>query len=74
MNLSQYLPISVGAFVAVMAGALYFSVPILPFAVILLAGETLLGFQLEDHKVPRFLMALFRPPKSGHGTHPQQAH
>ncbi len=62
MTLKQYFPISVGVFALVVAGAVYFNVPILPFAVILLAGETLLGFQIEDHKAARFVKELFRGP------------
>lgn len=63
MKLRQYFPISVGVFALVVGTAYHFSVPIAPFAAILLAGETLLGFQLEDHKVPRALKQLFTPPR-----------
>jgi hypothetical protein len=59
MRLRHYFPISVGLFVFVVAAARYFSFPVLPFAVILLAAETFLGFQLEDHKVPHTLKSLF---------------
>ena len=61
MRLRYYFPISVAVFVLVVAAARYFSFPILPFAVILLVGETLLGFQVEDHKVPHALKSLFHP-------------
>jgi hypothetical protein len=64
MILKQYFPISLALFIGVVSAAVYFSVPILPFALILLAGETLLGFQLEDRKVPRFLAEMFRAPRS----------
>lgn len=60
MTLKQYFPISVAVFVLVVAAAVYFNVPILPFAVILLAGETLLGFEIDDHKAARFMKELFR--------------
>jgi hypothetical protein len=63
MALKTYVLISITFFALVIGGALYYSVPILPFAFILLAGETLLGFQLEDHKIPRFLAAVVRAPK-----------
>ena len=63
MRLRQYIPVSVGMFVFVIAAARYFSFPVLPFAVILLAGETLLGFQVEDHKVPHALKSLFHPSR-----------
>jgi hypothetical protein len=63
MSLKYYVPISVVMFVLVVCGAYFFSVPILPFALVLLAGETLLGFEVEDHKVPRFLSEVFRAPK-----------
>jgi hypothetical protein len=43
----------------------YTPVPVLPLTAILLVGETLLGFQLEDHKVPKFLSSIFKPAK-GH--------
>lgn len=59
MTLKQYFPTSVAVFILVLAAAIYFNVPILPFAVILLAGETLLGFQVEDHKAARFLKSVF---------------
>jgi hypothetical protein len=61
--LKQYFPISVGFFVLVFLAAHHFSVPFAPFAAILLAGETLLGFQVEDHKVAKFLGALTKPSR-----------
>ena len=63
MTLAKYFPVSVAVFAAVMAGVSYLGAPILPFALILLSGETLIGFQLEDHKVPRFLGQVFKAPK-----------
>ncbi len=66
MALRHYFPISVGVFVLVVGTARYFGAPIMPFAVILLAGETLLGFELENHRVPNFLKELFRPPRHLH--------
>jgi hypothetical protein len=64
MPIRLYFPISVAVFVLVIAAVHHFSFPILPFALILLAGETLLGFQLEDHKVPRLMGRLFKGLKS----------
>ena len=66
MRLKHYVPISIGFFAAVVAAAHYSPAPVLPLAAILLVGETLLGFQLEDHKVPRLLSKLFGPPKHIH--------
>jgi hypothetical protein len=63
MTIAKYFPISVAVFVAVISAAAYFHAPMLPFALILLVGETLVGFQLEDHRIPRFLAELFRAPK-----------
>lgn len=63
MRLKHYFPISVGIFLLVMLTARYFSVPFAPFAFILLVGETLLGFQMENHKVPRVLGDLLKPSK-----------
>jgi len=60
MALRSYFPLSIAVFVLVMAITRYFSVPFAPFAVILLAGETLLGFQVEDHRAQRFLKELFK--------------
>lgn len=64
MTIKQYFPISVAVFVAVVAVARHFTVPVLPFAAVLLTGETLLAFQLEDHKVARSLTALVTGGKS----------
>jgi hypothetical protein len=61
MRLRQYFPISAAIFFAAVIGFSYTAVPVAPVAVILLLGETLLGFQLEDHKVPRMLASVFRP-------------
>ena len=58
MPLKYYFPISVAVFVLVLATVHHFSVPVIPFAVVLLVGETILGFQVEDHKVPRILKDL----------------
>ncbi len=64
MRLRYYFPISVGIFFLVALAAHHFSVPFAPFAGLLLVGETLLGFQLEDHRVTRFLGDLLRSFKS----------
>jgi len=64
MTLKHYFPISVGVFVLVLLIARHFSVPILPFAVVLLLGETLIGFQVENHKVYRLLGDLLGVSKS----------
>jgi len=60
MALRQYFPVSLAVFVSVYAFTRYFAIPFAPFAVILLAGETLLGFQVEDHRAARFLKSLFK--------------
>jgi hypothetical protein len=67
MRLKQYFPISAAFFFVVVIAVSYSSVPVAPVAIILLAGETLLRFQLEDHRVPRALASLFKPAaKHGH--------
>jgi hypothetical protein len=48
-------------------GSVLLSVPVVRVAIILLVGETLRGFQLEDHKVSRMLVSLFRPAAAKHG-------
>jgi hypothetical protein len=60
MTLKQYVPLSLAILLVVVAVAMFFHVPALPFVVILLGGETLLGFQVEDGKVPQFLARLFK--------------
>ena len=64
MSLKNYFLLSVAVFAAVIALAIYFEVPIAPFALILLFAETLIGFELEDHKIPRLLASIFRTPKT----------
>lgn len=60
MPLKYYFPLSIACFVAVVAIARHFAMPVAPFVVILLFAETLLGFQVEDHRVGRFLTTLFK--------------
>ena len=55
MDLKYYIPISIGVFAAVIMVTHYFGVPPAPFVFIVLVGETILGLQLEDQKVFRFL-------------------
>ena len=69
MDLKHYFPLSVGVFLLLVLTTRYLGVPLLPFAIILLAGETLLGFQVEDHKVPRLLGKLFGAFKSSSHHH-----
>ncbi len=64
MDLKHYVPISIGVFIAVIVAAHYFAVPVAPFAIILLVGETILGFQLEDQKVGRFVENLLNALKA----------
>lgn len=64
MPLKHYIPISIGVFVLVLLAARYYSVPIAPFALVLLVGETIIGLQLEDQRVSRFLEDLVRALKS----------
>jgi len=63
MSLKNYFLLSVGIFVLAVAGIHYLPIPVMPFVVILLVGETLLGFQIEDHRVPRLLGQFFGGPK-----------
>jgi hypothetical protein len=69
MDLKHYVPISVGLFVAVILATRFFGVPFAPFALILLVGETIIGLQLEDQKVSRFLESLASAfkPRPHHG-------
>ena len=55
MELKYYVPVSIGVFAAVILLTRYLGVPPAPFVFILLVGETILGLQLEDQKVFRFL-------------------
>lgn len=69
MVLKQYFPISVGFFVLVVVLARHFAVPIAPFAVATLAGETLVGFQLEDNKIAHLVGGLLKSLKSDPHRH-----
>ena len=66
MTLKRYFPISVAAFILIIVGAYYTSLPVIPFIVLALIGETLLGFQCEEHRVLRFLRTLWTALKSAH--------
>lgn len=63
MTLKNYFLLSAGIFVLAIMALRYVPIPMLPFVLIVLVGETLLGFQVEDHKVGRLLSALFSAPK-----------
>jgi len=67
--LKHYIPISIGVFALVLLTARYYSVPIAPFALVLLVGETIIGLQLEDQKVSRFLEDLVRALKANPKPH-----
>jgi len=67
--LKHYIPISIGVFVLVLLTARYYSVPIAPFALVLLVGETIIGLQLEDQRISRFLEDLVRALKSNPKPH-----
>jgi uncharacterized protein YqgC (DUF456 family) len=66
MTLKRYFPISLAAFILIVVGAYYSSFPVIPFIVLTLIGETLLGFQFEDHRALRFLQAFWNALKSAH--------
>ncbi len=63
MTVKTYFPISAAVLALVVGLCIHYSVPVAPFAAILLVGETLLGFQLEDHKVAKSLKQLFTVAK-----------
>lgn len=73
MTLKHYVPISVGVFAAVILAVRFFGVPFAPFAFLLLVGETLIGLQLEDQRVSRFLEDLAHAfkPRPHHVNRPQ---
>ncbi len=72
MDLKHYVPISIGVFVALIAATHYLGVPFAPFALILLVGETIIGLQLEDQRVSRFLenLASALKPRTHHVNRP----
>ena len=63
MTLKQYFPLSIAVLIGMIAIVRATSAPLAPFIIILLAAETLVGFELEDHKVPKLLHEIFRAPK-----------
>ncbi len=69
MDLKHYIPMSIGVFAGVILIAQSFAVPIAPFAVVLLVGETLIGLQVEHQRVSRFLEDLFKSIKASGGQH-----
>ena len=69
MPLKHYIPISIGIFALVLLTARYYSVPSAPFALVLLVGETIIGLQLEDQRISRFLEDLVRALKSNPKPH-----
>jgi hypothetical protein len=69
MPLKHYIPISIGVFVLVILTARYYSVPIAPFALVLLVGETIIGLQLEDQRISRLLEDIVRSFKSNLKPH-----
>lgn len=64
MNLKQYVPISIGVFIAVVLIARYLGIPVAPWALILILGETIIGLQAENQRVLHFLEDLFRAFKT----------
>jgi len=69
MPLKHYIPISVGIFLLVILTARHYAVPIAPFALVLLVGETIIGLQVEDQKIYRFLEDLVQSLKSNLKAH-----
>jgi hypothetical protein len=69
MPLKYYVPISIGVFILAILVARYLSLPVVPFALILLVGETLIGLQVEHQKVSNFLEDLLRAMKSSAKPH-----
>jgi len=64
VNLKQYVPVSIGVFIAVVLIARYLGIPAAPWALVLLLGETIIGLQVEDQRVLHFLEDLFRAFRS----------
>jgi hypothetical protein len=60
MRLKYYFPISVGVFLLLIGAVHFLSLPVLPFAVLTLFGETLLGFQVENHRVQHWADDLWK--------------
>jgi hypothetical protein len=60
MKLKYYFPISVGVLLLFIGAVHSLSLPVLPFAVLILFGETLLGFQVENHRVQHWVDDLWK--------------
>lgn len=65
-QIGHHFPSFVGAFVLICALAQVLSVPIAPVVIILLVGEILIAFQLDNHRVPRILRVLLRAVRTDH--------
>ena len=60
MNLKQYVPVSIGIFAGAILLARFLGVPFAPFALVIVFGETIIGLQVENQRVLRFLEDVFR--------------
>ena len=74
MALKYYIPVSVLFFVGVLTLVHHYSIPMLPFAVIMLAAETALGFRAGNHKVGDKVSEFTHALKSNPHGEPHQAH
>ena len=63
MTLKKYFPLSIAVLIGMIAIVRATPAPLAPFIIILLVAETLVGFELEDHKVPKLLKEIFRAPR-----------
>ena len=58
MLIRQYIPFALAVLAIVCAFAYEGGVPLVPVAIILVVGEILIAFQLEDHRLANFLANL----------------
>ena len=72
MSLKYYVPVSILFFVGVLTLVHHYSIPILPFAIILFIAETALGFRASNSKVgdkvAEYVDAV-KPHPHGHTQH-----
>jgi hypothetical protein len=74
MALKYYIPTSILFFVGTLTLVHHFSIPMLPFALILIAAETALGLRAEHHKVEHRVSEFIHALKPHHYDDPHHAH
>jgi hypothetical protein len=74
MKIRHFFLLAVAGLVAVGALARAASFPVAPFVIVMAFGELLLAFQVEHHKLGRFLRVLGHEFKTDHAARMRHVH